>query len=166
MELRIKFNASVVINGKNLSDIRSKWENLPLWSEEAQKCSAEFCEVELVDDEDFEDLTSKFEGYEDDDDEEDDDDDDDEYVCPECGWCGNEHEVIEDDDEEDDEEDDAWYNDDWDEDDDDNWIECCPHCSHQFTQWEHNYNNETRHLDYKCPKCGWTGNENEIAYVR
>ena len=58
------------------------------------------------------------------------------------------------------------YDDEWDEDDDDNWIECCPHCSHQFTQWEHNYNNETRHLDYKCPKCGWTGNENEISYVR
>ena len=136
MELRIKFNASVVINGKNLSDIRSKWENLPLWSEEAQKCSAEFCEVELVDDEDFNDLTSKFEGYEDDDEEDDD------------------------------EEDDAWYNDDWDEDDDDNWIEACPQCSHQFTQWEHNYNDKTHHLDYKCPKCGWAGNENEIAYVR
>ena len=142
MELRIRFGASVVISGKNLSEIRSKWENLPLWSEEAQKCSAEFCELELVDDEDFKDLTSKFEGYEDDDEDEDEDEEDE------------------------DEEDDAWYNDDWDEDDDDNWIESCPHCNHQFTQWEHNYNNETRHLDYKCPKCGWTGNENEIAYVR
>ena len=115
MEVRIKFSASVVIKGKNLSDIRSKWENLSLWSEEAQKCSAEFCEVELVDDENYNDLTSKFEGYED---------------------------------------------------DDDNWIESCPQCNHQFTQWEHNYNDKTHHLDYKCPKCGWAGNEKEISYVR
>lgn len=123
MEVRIKFNASVVIKGKNLSDIRSKWENLSLWSEEAQKCSAEFCEVELVDDENYNDLTSKFEGYEEDSEVED-------------------------------------------EDDDDNWIESCPQCNHQFTQWEHNYNDKTHHLDYKCPKCGWAGNEKEISYVR
>jgi hypothetical protein len=73
MELRIKFSAEVVISGDNIDEIRSKWENMPLFSEEAdEKYGADFCEVLLVDDEDFNDLTHEFE-YGEDEDEEDED---------------------------------------------------------------------------------------------
>ena len=74
MELRIKFSADVLISGEDINEIREKWESMPLFSEEAEeKYSADFCEVLLVDDEDFNDLTHEFEYGED---EEDDDEED------------------------------------------------------------------------------------------
>jgi len=72
MELRIKFSASILVKGKNINEIRSKWEDVELFSEEAKQHYAEFDEVLLVDDEDFNDLTSEFEYGEDDDDEDED----------------------------------------------------------------------------------------------
>ena len=75
MELRIKFSAEVLISGDNINEIRSKWEEIPLFSEEAEeKYGADFCEVLLVDDEDFNDLTHEFEYGEDDDEDEDEED--------------------------------------------------------------------------------------------
>jgi len=71
MELRIKFSAEVIISGDSISEIRSEWETMPLFSKEAMKHYAEFDEVLLVDDEDYNDLTSEFEYGEDDDEDED-----------------------------------------------------------------------------------------------
>jgi len=70
MELRIKFSSEIVISGDNINEIRQKWESMPLFSEEAEDNGAEFCEVLLVDDEDYNDLTSEFEYGEDDDEDE------------------------------------------------------------------------------------------------
>jgi 2-hydroxy-3-keto-5-methylthiopentenyl-1-phosphate phosphatase len=61
MELRIKFSAEVIISGDSISEIRSEWETMSLFSKEAMKHYAEFDEVLLVDDEDYNDLTSEFE---------------------------------------------------------------------------------------------------------
>lgn len=71
MELRIKFSASILVKGKDINEIRQKWEDVELFSKEAKKHFAEFDEVLLVDDEDFNDVTSEFEygNYDDDDDE-------------------------------------------------------------------------------------------------
>ena len=136
MEVRIKFDADIVITGDTMQDVREKFESMELWSQEAKDCHVEFSEIQLIEDADtYKDLADEYNS------------------------CYNNNK-------DDDEEDDAWYNDEWDEDDDDNWIECCPQCNHQFAQCEHNYNDKTHHLDYKCPKCGWTGNEKEISYVR
>ena len=70
MELRIKFSAEVIISGDSISEIRSEWETMSLFSKEAMKHYAEFDEVLLVDDEDYNDLTSEFEYGEDDDEDE------------------------------------------------------------------------------------------------
>lgn len=61
MEVRIKFSADIYIEGETMKEIRSKWENLPLWSEKAKERSAEFSEVELVEDaETYNDLRNEF----------------------------------------------------------------------------------------------------------
>ena len=48
--VRIKFSADLVIEADSLEAVRGKWENMPLWSEEAKECGAEFSEVLLVED--------------------------------------------------------------------------------------------------------------------
>ena len=48
MEVRIKFSADLVIDGKDLAEIKEKWESMPLFSEEAMDYSAEFSEMLLV----------------------------------------------------------------------------------------------------------------------
>jgi hypothetical protein len=48
MEVRVKFSADLVIDGKDLAEIKEKWESMPLFSEEAMDYSAEFSEVLLV----------------------------------------------------------------------------------------------------------------------
>lgn len=61
MEVRIKFSADVYIKGKNMAEIKSKFEELPLWSDEAKECGAEFNELLLVDDaKTYEDLRNKY----------------------------------------------------------------------------------------------------------
>lgn len=61
MKVRIKFDADIVIEGKDMSEIRSKWESLPLFTEEAEDNSVEFGEVILVEDaETYEDLMDDF----------------------------------------------------------------------------------------------------------
>ncbi len=50
MEVRIKFDADIVITGDTMQEVRSKFENMPLWSEEAKKCDVEFSEIQLVED--------------------------------------------------------------------------------------------------------------------
>ncbi len=44
--------------------------------------------------------------------------------------------------------------------DDDCYV--CPNCGHVFVQGEMNYNYDFGTLDFECPECGWTGNENGV----
>ena len=61
MKVRIKFDADIVIEGNNISEIKSKWLSLPLFSEEAINLSLEFGEVILVEDGDtYDDLMTAF----------------------------------------------------------------------------------------------------------
>lgn len=61
MKVRIKFDADIVIEGNNISEIKSKWLSLPLFSEEAINLSLEFGEVILVEDGDtYNDLMTAF----------------------------------------------------------------------------------------------------------
>lgn len=51
MEVRIKFSGEVYIKGENMSEIKSKFEMLPLFSADAlEDNSAEFGEILLVED--------------------------------------------------------------------------------------------------------------------
>ena len=38
----------------------------------------------------------------------------------------------------------------------------CPKCGHVFVQGEMDYNYDFGTLDFECPECGWTGNENGL----
>jgi DNA-directed RNA polymerase subunit RPC12/RpoP len=118
MEVRIKFSADLVITGDTMEQVRSKFENMPLWSDEAKACGVEFSEIQLVEDANtYNDLEHEYNHCYDMNGEKEEyvcpdcghvfeqgesnynyDTGHTDYECPECGWCGNEHEVIEDDD--------------------------------------------------------------------
>lgn len=49
MEIRITFTSEVVIKGRNMEEVRDKWEEMPLFADEAEKeYGAEFIEVVSV----------------------------------------------------------------------------------------------------------------------
>lgn len=50
MEVRIKFDADLVITGETMAEVREKFESMELWSQEAKDCGVEFSEIELVED--------------------------------------------------------------------------------------------------------------------
>lgn len=50
VRVRVKFSADLVIEAKTLEEAKSKWMNMPLWSEEAKACDVAFCEEMLVED--------------------------------------------------------------------------------------------------------------------
>ena len=51
MEVRITFRSEVIIKGRNMEAIRNKWEEFPLFTDEAEKkYGAEFIEIESVED--------------------------------------------------------------------------------------------------------------------
>lgn len=61
MEVRFKFSADVYVEGKDMAEIKSKFEAMPLWSDEAKECGAEFSELLLVEDgEDYSDLMNEY----------------------------------------------------------------------------------------------------------
>jgi hypothetical protein len=62
MEVRITFRSEVYLQGKDMKEIREKWEELPLYSSDAiLKGSAEFVELTSVEDaEDYKDLAIEF----------------------------------------------------------------------------------------------------------
>lgn len=65
-EVRIKFSASVYIKGKTMREIREKWENCTLLSEDTDDVFHEFDERLLVEDaETYEDLSKEFDDYQD-----------------------------------------------------------------------------------------------------
>ena len=58
MQVKIKFSADLTITGCDIEEVKRKWENMPLWSEEAKECCAEYSETLLVEDADtYDDLT-------------------------------------------------------------------------------------------------------------
>lgn len=50
--VRITFRSEVVIEGNTLVEINEKWQNMPLFSNDAEKCGAEFIEVVSTEDAD------------------------------------------------------------------------------------------------------------------
>ena len=60
-KVRIKFSADLIIEGKNMEEVREKWENMPLFSKEAEECCVEYSETLLIEDADtYQDLTDVF----------------------------------------------------------------------------------------------------------
>lgn len=61
MVVRFKFDADLYIEGDDMREIRNKFESIPLFSNEAIKCGAEFGELFLVEDGDTnEDLMKEY----------------------------------------------------------------------------------------------------------
>ena len=61
MQVRIKFSADLIITGCDVEEVRRKFEAMPLWSEEAKNCSAEFSETLLIEDaETYDDLSDEY----------------------------------------------------------------------------------------------------------
>lgn len=61
MEVRFKFSADLVISGDSIAEIKEKWETMPLFSQDAEKCGVEYCETALIEDaETYEDLMNLF----------------------------------------------------------------------------------------------------------
>jgi len=61
MRVRFKFDADIVIEGNNMTEVRENWEQLPLFTQNAVDCGVEFGEVILIEDADtYEDLSHEF----------------------------------------------------------------------------------------------------------
>lgn len=52
MEVRIKFDADIVIKGDTMQEVREKFESMKLWSQEAKDSNVEFSEIQLIEDAD------------------------------------------------------------------------------------------------------------------
>lgn len=52
IEVRIKFDADIVITGDTMQDVREKFESMELWSQDAKDCHVEFSEIQLIEDAD------------------------------------------------------------------------------------------------------------------
>ena len=50
MKVRLRFCADIVIEAENLVEAREKWESIPLFSQEAKDCGADFIDLEAVED--------------------------------------------------------------------------------------------------------------------
>ena len=62
MEVRFKFSADVYVSGKDMAEIKQKFEEMPLFSADAlEEGSAEFSELLLVENADtYEDLMDEY----------------------------------------------------------------------------------------------------------
>ena len=60
MEVRLTFRSEIYIEGDSLEEVAQKWEQMELFSDEANACSA--CEIELVsvEDENNKDIKPEF----------------------------------------------------------------------------------------------------------
>ena len=86
MEVRIKFDADLVITGDTMEQVRSKFESMPLWSEEAKACGVEFSEIQLVEDANtYNDLEHEYSHCYDPDNAKEETGEEPEYICPSCG---------------------------------------------------------------------------------
>ena len=72
MEVRIKFDADIVIKGNTMQEVREKFESMELWSQEAKDSNVEFSEIQLIEDANtYKDLADEYESCYDYDDDED-----------------------------------------------------------------------------------------------
>ena len=61
MKLWFTFKCSIAIEGEDIDEIRRKWENVSLFSKEAEEeYDAEYESLVSVEDEDFEEYTDEF----------------------------------------------------------------------------------------------------------
>ena len=61
MQVRIKFDADIIITGCDMKEVRRKFEGMKLFSDEALECNAEFIEETVIDDaETYEDLWNDY----------------------------------------------------------------------------------------------------------
>ena len=63
MEVRFTFRSEVFIKGKDLKEIKEKWEELNLFSDDAKANSADYvemCSNERTDDDSYTDLENEF----------------------------------------------------------------------------------------------------------
>lgn len=61
MDVRIKFDADLIISGETMQEVRSKFESMQLFSQEAKDSGVEFSEIQLVEDSDtYDDLRHEY----------------------------------------------------------------------------------------------------------
>lgn len=61
MDVRIKFDADLIISGDTMQEVRSKFESMQLFSQEAKDSGVEFSEIQLVEDSDtYDDLRHEY----------------------------------------------------------------------------------------------------------
>lgn len=61
VNVRITFRSEVYIEADSLKEARQKWESCELFSDEAKKLSADFIEIDSIEDGDtYDDLTSEW----------------------------------------------------------------------------------------------------------
>jgi hypothetical protein len=61
MDVRIKFDADLIISGETMQEVRSKLESMQLFSQEAKDSGVEFSEIQLVEDsETYDDLRHEY----------------------------------------------------------------------------------------------------------
>lgn len=61
MDVRIKFDADLIISGDTMQEVRSKFESMQLFSQEAKDSGVEFSEIQLVEDsETYDDLRHEY----------------------------------------------------------------------------------------------------------
>ncbi len=61
VKVRIKFSADLIVEADTLQEAKNKWEDMPLWSEDAKECGVEYSETLLIEDaETYDDLTNQW----------------------------------------------------------------------------------------------------------
>lgn len=61
MKVRIAFRADVLIEGETMAEVRRYWENLELFSQEAEDADVCFLDTDIIEDADtYEDLETEF----------------------------------------------------------------------------------------------------------
>ena len=61
MTVRIAFRADVLIEGETMADVRRQWEEMELFSQEAEDADVCFLETDIIEDADtYEDLETEF----------------------------------------------------------------------------------------------------------
>lgn len=61
MRVRIAFRADVLIEGETMADVRRQWEEMELFSQEAEDADVCFLETDIIEDADtYEDLETEF----------------------------------------------------------------------------------------------------------
>ena len=61
MKVRISFRSDILIEGETMSDVRRKWENIELFSADAEASDVCFLDIDCIEDaETYEELSDEF----------------------------------------------------------------------------------------------------------